>query len=41
MNPFLWILWAVLALTVVFIGAAIVHTIIGEFRKLPPKRKEN
>lgn len=41
MNPFLWLAWAAAALVVFFIGAAIVHTVIENFRKLPPKRKEN
>jgi hypothetical protein len=38
MNPFLWILWAFVALVFLFIAAAVVYTIVEKFRELPPKR---
>ena len=38
MTPFLWLVWAILAVIVLFIAAAVVHTIIEKYRELPPKR---
>lgn len=41
MNPFLWILWAFLALVFLFIAAAVVYTLVEKFRELPPKRAKD
>lgn len=38
MNPFLWILWAFVALVFLFIAAAVVYAVVEKFRELPPKR---
>ena len=39
MNPFLWLLWALLALTLLFIAAAIIIVTIEKIRQLPPKQQ--
>lgn len=41
MNPFLWILWAFVALAFLFIAAAVVYTVVERFRELPPKRAKD
>lgn len=41
MTPFLWLIWVILALIVLFIAAAVVHTIIEKYRELPPRRRHS
>lgn len=38
MNPFLWLLWAIAAIVILFIAAAVIHFVIEKYRELPPKR---
>lgn len=39
MHPFLWLLWAIAAIVILFVGAAVIVVIIERVRQIPPKRR--
>ena len=38
MHPSLWLLWAILAIAILFIGLAVVVVVVERLRTGPPKR---